>query len=252
MPATETEIAGFAGSAQSLGPLVEGVAKLNGKGRRTQKIPRMIQKLSDESKVYIFNVGPWKQNQSMGSLGTFYIPECEDGKQYSKPLAIDGLVIEHYPLRENVLDVLMDEEGSTGWEIAHQIIGIGRQLSPSNSLTRYGIFVSRSNPPAKEDVAKAREALHQHCQILVNEANQSMTEGNSKDVIRPEQHFVAANILKKTVAECPWLSRQVQQADRATCPGCGTVYAVGIIKCRECEYILDKAKHDKAKAEGRY
>lgn len=231
---------------------VDEIAKFNGRGRGLARIPKAITKLSNDTKVYIFSVGPWAQSQSMGSLGTFYIPACEDGKQHSKPLAIDGIVIEHYPLREGTLDPLMDEEGSTGWEVAHQIIGIGKMLHPGNSLTRYGVFVSRSNPPAKEDVFKAREALHQHCQILVNEANQSMTEGNSKDVIRPEQHFVAANILKKTVAECPWLSRQVQQADRATCPGCGTVYAVGIIKCRECEYILDKAKHDKAKAEGRY
>lgn len=246
MPATETEIAGFAGSAQSLGPLVEGVARLNGKGRRTQKIPKMIQKLSDESKVYIFNVGPWKQNQSMGSLGTFYIPECEDGKQYSKPLAIDGLVIEHYPLRENVLDVLMDEEGSTGWEIAHQIIGIGKQLSPSNSLTRYGVFVSRSNPPAKEDVTKAREALHQHCQVLVNEANQSITEGNSRQTIDPKQHFVAARILKKTVAECPWLSRDVNTEERKSCDVCGAPYRVGNIVCPN-NHIVDMAAYEKNK-----
>jgi hypothetical protein len=252
MPETQTQIGAFSGSPQSVAAVVDAMAKFNGKGRKLQKVPKIITKISDENKVYIFNVGPWKQNQSMGSLGTYYIPACEEGKQHSKALAIDGLVIEHYPLREGTLDVLMDEEGSTGWEVAHQIIGVGKMLHPGNSLLRYGVFVSKTNPPSKEDVAKAREELYRHCTSLVNEANQSITEGTSKDTIRPEQHFVAARILNKTVAECPWLSRDVQKADRATCPGCGTVYTVGVIKCRECSYVLDKAKHDKAVAEGRY
>src|SRR4051812_27525518 len=92
---------------------VDEIAKFNGRGRGLARIPKAITKLSNDTKVYIFSVGPWAQSQSRGSLGTFYIPACEDGKQHSRPLAIDGIVIEHYPLREGTLDPLMDEEGST-------------------------------------------------------------------------------------------------------------------------------------------
>lgn len=252
MAQTQTEIGAFEAPASSARLIDDVMRKFNGANRKVNRVPKLIQDASDKDKVYIFNVGPWAQTQSMGSLGTFHIPACEEGKTHSAPVTIDGIVIEYYPLRENVLDPLMDEEGSTGWNVAHQIIGVGKMLAPHNALTKYGLFVSRTNPPSKADLEKARLELHKHCTALVNEANASVTEGNSKDVIRPEQHFVAARILKKTVAECPWLSREVQQADRAACPGCGTVYTVGVIKCRECGYVIDKAKHDKAVAEGRY
>lgn len=251
MAQTHTEIGAFEAPASSALAITDVMRKFNGAGRKINRVPSLVQKASDAEKVYIFNVGPWAQNVSMGSLGTFHIPACEEGKAHSTALVIDGLVIEYYPLRENVMDALIDEEGSTGWNVAHQIIGVGKQLAPNNSLVKYGLFVSRTNTPSKADLDKARLALHKHCTDLVNDANTSVTEGNSKDVIRPEQHFVAARILKKTVAECPWLSREVQQADRAACPGCGTVYTVGIIMCRECEYVLDMDKHKKAVAEGR-
>src|SRR6185437_11067536 len=102
------------------------------------------EELSEKSKVYIFNVGPWAITQSCGSLGSKHIPACPEGKEYSEPLVLDGLCIERYPLREGTMDLLM-HKNATGWNVAGEIIGAKwtPHTLPGNSLEKYGIFRSR-------------------------------------------------------------------------------------------------------------
>src|SRR6185312_8060023 len=119
-----------------------------------------------------------------------------------------------------------------------QIIGNGKHLAPGNSLTKYGVFASRTNPPKKEEIAAANRALDEHCKSLVNEANAAMAQGPkaAEETIRPEQHFLAARRLKKTETECPWMNRAQEVTERANCENCGTLYRVGIAQCPTCLY----------------
>src|SRR5574340_258006 len=133
-------------------------ARLNGKGRRIPKLPESVSKLSTETQVYIFNVGPWQHTQLMGSLGTYHIPACPDGKEYSDPVVIPGIITELYPAGDKY-DLLI-EENSTGWETAQQIIGVGKHMLPGNSLIKVGVSVSHVWPPSEEDIAKAKRALY--------------------------------------------------------------------------------------------
>lgn len=247
MAESQTQLGAFESTREGVAAVMAKQRELNGQNRTVQEIPEPILELSKKTEVYIFNVGPWPQHQLMGSLGSFYIPACPEGKPYSPALVIPGLVIEHYPLREGALDLLMNKN-SDGWTTAQQIIGVGRHLMPANSLVKYGVFASRSNPPKAEDLSRAREALRQHCTDLVNEANAAMAQGPkaAEETIRPEQHFIAARLLKKTEAECPWLNRSVERAERKNCDICGAIYEVGRSVCPN-NHIVDKALFEKQK-----
>jgi len=218
--------------------------------RQIPRLPPAFREASDATKVYIYNVGPWTQERLMGSLGRFRIAGCPPEKEYTGPLVIDGVVTEYYPVNELRMDPLMDE----GLYVAQQIIGVGAHLHPANSWVPYGVFLSRSNPPTKEELKEALRELWKKYLQLVAEADSAYSRGPkaAEDTIQPEVHFVAARALRKTVTECPWLRNAELPAQRAACPGCGVTYPVGIMKCRDCGYILDKPAYDKAAKEGRF
>ena len=210
---------------------------------------RQIQDLSERTRVYLYNVGPWAHQRLMGSLGTYHIPACPEGGEFSAPVMIEGIVSEMYPMLEGRMDYLPDEDG---WNIAMQVLGVGPHLPPRNSFVPYGVFASRSNPPAKEEMKEARRNLWEKYRELVAEADIAYSQGPkaAEETIRPDTHFVAARALRKTEAECPWMKNSAAPAERAECPSCTAVYKVGAMKCRECGYVLDKIRYDKAVKEG--
>lgn len=214
-------------------------------GRRIDKLPAILEQLSEERKLYIYNCGPWPHMRSLGSLGSFYIPPCEEGKEFSAALVIPGIVAEPYPVNETQM-ALHQEEGTY---IAEQIVGLGKHLPPSNSLVKYGVFISATEKPSKEDLAKAHRALRGHFRQLVNEANTAWSKGPkaAEETISPDLHFLAARRLNLTEAECPWLKNASTSAARENCAGCGTPYSVGIVLCPQCRFILDPEKYAKLK-----
>lgn len=219
-------------------------AKLMNNSRYIPPMLDMVRQLSEDSKIYIYNVGPWPQQRLLGSLGTYIVRECPDGKEYGEPVELPGIVSELYPINEGEYKRTMED----GMAIAMQILGVGPFLSPHNSFVPYGVFISRSNPPKKEEILEAKKNLRQKFLELVAEADLAFSQGPkmAEETIRPETHYVAARALRKTEAECPWLRNSQLPAERAECPGCGTVYKIGIIKCRDCGFILDKRKYDEA------
>lgn len=227
----------------------EAVKKFNGDGRTIAEIPEMIEELSEKSKVYIFNVGPWAQTQSCGSLGVKHIPACPEGKDYSEPLVLDGLMIERYPLREGTMDLLM-HKNATGWNVAGEIIGAKGtpHTLPGNSLEKYGIFRSRSNPPKKEEIAEARKNLNRHLNMLVNEARSAAAQGQkaAEDTIRPDQHIRAGIMLGLDPQVELWMNSAIPQVKREKCEACGKPYETGQMICG-CGFILDQAKYEKNK-----
>jgi hypothetical protein len=223
-------------------------AKRMNAGRYVPPVLPMLQKLSDETKCYIFNVSPMRYTRHMGSTGTFVIEAKEEGKDYSEPLVIPGIFFEPVPKNEAAMELQQDE----GRYIAQQIIGTGKHLKESDSLTKYGVFISDTNPPNKKDLAKATAMFHKYCQILVNEANAAWGLGQAKfNESRNNEWFMAAGILGFTAQQLAWLGQAEAPQNRDKCQGCGRSYVVGTLKC-ECGYVLDLDGFKKAKAEGRY
>jgi len=223
-------------------------------------LPDMFRKVSEENRVYIFNVGPWEHLKEFGSAGNFRIPACPAGREHSDPLCIDGVVGEPYP-KDEVSCVTLPVSGKPrqlsgegeGIDLALQIIGKGPHVPPGADLVRYGVFISRTPKPSKEARSAAWEELQKQHLAHIREANDEFMRDptNKNGVIQPHWHHVSAHALKKSKAECPWVGESLAPAGRDNCPGCGNVYNVGLEKCA-CGRVLDKAKYDAAKKAGLY
>lgn len=212
----------------------------------SRTIPPQLQAvtdLSERTKVFIFNVGPWSHTQFMGSLGRYIIPACPEGKKHSEPLTIPGIVEELYPESERS----MKREMSDGYYVAEQIVGIGAFHLPQNSLTRYGVGICRQWPPKKEELDAAWEALKAgELNNLIVEANQAAATGpQAMEQTINERHYQAARLLKKSTADCPWLVRSVQTAERIECKFCGEPMKNNIPRCPNCKEIVNQELYDK-------
>jgi hypothetical protein len=227
--------------------------------RYVPTMPDIVRRVSEENRIYVFNVGPWRHVREMGSAGNWAIPACPDGKEYSEPVVIDGVMSEPYPMSEVAMSMLplaakarqLAGDGE-GWDFALQVLGEGPHIPRNASFKPFGVFLSKSNPPQKQEVADARRLLNQKYLELVRSASEAWALGPARagEVIQASFHHVAARALRKTEAECPWLANTEQLAERADCPSCGAVYSKGIMKCRGCGFILDKARYDKAVKDG--
>lgn len=199
----------------------------------------MYREASEKNRVYIFNVGPWSHSRELGSAGTFRIPACPKDREYSEPIVINGAFEEPYPINEAECKMLTEP----GIAVAQQILGEGPHVAPNSSLRPYGVFISPTLRPSKEDLAAATQHLMEKHVSLVAEAAEaySMGPAAAKDTISPLWHFVSARALKKTEAECPWLGNTQVPKERQNCPGCGEVYTVGILR-HSCGWFFDKEK----------
>lgn len=210
--------------------------------RYVPPVMESVQKLSEQTQVYIFNVGPWSHQQYVGA-GHFYIPACEEGKQHSEPVIIPGIFSTLYPQDEKTMK-RMDEDGYT---VALDVVGIGPGLAPNNALTRYGVAICRQWPPSKSEIAKAWEALRVgELNSLIAEANAAYSSGpqEAERTIR-DRHHQAARMLKKTAAECPWMARNAANTSQnVECKFCGEPMKPNLAKCPNCKEIVDQALYD--------
>jgi len=211
----------------------------------TRSVPPVlaaVEALSKQTQVYIFNVGPWQHIQHMGSLGRYIIPPCPEGKKYSDPLVIPGIVSELYPESE----ASMKRVDSDGYETALQILGIGAHMAPSNSLKRYGVSVSKQWPPTEAEIKEAWENLKSgELEALIREANSAAATGpQSMEQTINSRHFEAARLLKKSVGDCPWLVRSTSVAERVECKFCGEPMKANLAKCPNCKEIVNQKLYD--------
>jgi len=274
MSTTASRIDLLPGNPQQISDLQKD---FNGRGREADDLPEMIAELSKKNQVAIVSVGPWAQTIPCGSLGVKFVPACKEGEEYSDPLVLDGLTIERYPLRENRMDILMHKD-STGWNDGHQMIGVGKHLPPSNSKVKLGLFVTKGNPdfpplsekdrgdeakrrwwlrerfrPTPAELQKARAALNQHLNVLVNQARSAAAQGQkaAEETIRPEQHIRAAQMLGLDPQAERWMQNAVPEAARVKCMYCGVSVPDGVVKCPNCREILDQDKYDAMKAKSK-
>lgn len=206
--------------------------------RRLQPVPASLKKFMDENRLYIHNVGPWSHERSMGSLGTYYIPKCEDGKAYATMTReLPGIVMEPIPVNESTFSYNQDD----GRYVADQIMGVGSFLNPINSLMKFGVFISDFEKPTKEELAAAQVELKAHFENLVSEARRAYEQGpaESEGTIRA-QHRLAA--LKLNLPDEAWL-KNATPTSRQKCPVCGTMAGNEQIMCASCKYIFDETKY---------
>ena len=216
-------------------------------------MPDIFKEASEAARLYIFNIGPWAHVREMGSCGIQRIPACLDDKEFSEPIVIEGAEAEPYPINE--MECAMKPKAGKpgqlggpgdGYLYAQQIIGEGPHVPQSSSFIPFGVFISRSNPPAKVDLLKAKAKLQEKYLELVRYANEQWSKGPAfqADILnRPEWYFVAARKLGKTEIDCPYLQNSIAPAERAQCQNCGKVYEVGIAMCSGCGSILDEEKY---------
>lgn len=191
-------------------------------------IPDMIRNAAEEKAVYIINVGPKSWLQEMGGRGKFFIPACQEGKEYSEPLKIPGIFPETIPVDMKKLEVRYED----GWLVASDIIGLGHSKSPANSLVRWGVFLSRTPKPSKEDLAKANAALTETAVALVREGNDFHNQGPQQYVNITIDHRWA---LRRTNQKASW-EQPLAQMD--VCPGCQESIKPGVV-VHTCGAVLD-------------
>jgi len=224
--------------------------------RRIPKLDPMMQKISEERQVYIFNVGPWPHFRTLGSAGSWFIPACEKDKEYAAMRPIPGVVTELIPVDEKNFELRQETGGENydkggGRYLAEQILGIGKMLPPSYSLVKYGCFIGEGNKPAptKTELGFAREALLGYFKELVEEARNAYGLGPKEfaETVRKGLHHVAARALN--LNDEPWMVKGNPEA-RIRCEACGTMVEAGTKICpnAKCGWIFDLEWYEKNKA----
>lgn len=226
-----------------------------------------IQELSRQSQLYIFNVGPKLLEGSGASYGTMMIQPClpadaiapadYKGKpgEYSAPLLVPGLPYEHYDTGGTRMETQFHGEDGIedpGYDFACQVVlGFtdakgnfnGKFLPRARSLEKFGVGISRTWPPSKDDIALARKKMMAEYLALVQEANEAHALGKFAS-IRTDDHYIAARALGKTVTECRWLefSAEAPVAAKETkaCPECGEEILAVARKCKHCGSVIEK------------
>ena len=243
---------GFVRGSQ-LPELVAKQKMLNGQ-KKPAFIPNAIKKQSEETRLYIFNVGPRIQEGNGASYGRVMIQACPQGKEYSEPFIVPGLPFEQYQHQVGRLSADFHGDDTDmvdpGWDWACQAIGgftdakgnwEGKFLAKNNSLERFGVGISRTWPPAKEDVALAKKKMHAEYAKLVAEAREAHAVGQLAKLlqINGEFYFIAAHALGLTAKTERWMEFSAPaepEAQRKTklCPSCAEEIMAEAKKCRYC------------------
>jgi hypothetical protein len=219
------------------------------KGKRLPVIPRTVLRASDDTKVFIFNVGPKRQVLECASYGTKILLGCPVGRDYSDPVEIPGIPWEPYNVEGNKLEAQFhgeDGQEDTGWDFAGQVIGVGKYLNPKQSMERFGVFRSRNNPPLPEEVERAKKRLFENYALEVAEANEAYAVGRF-NAIRQDYHYEAARALGKSAAECKWLMDTTENANTEICQFCGVGIKATVARCPNCKEIVNQAAYEEAK-----
>lgn len=221
------------------------VAQATGRNRKVkvQQLPAVMKKVSKEQQIHIYNVGPWALTRELGSIGSFRIPACPEGKEYVERDPIPGVFEEPIPGEHpNFMEVRTEE----GRYIAEQILGVGPFMSARDSFEHLGVFIgSQVGPeakPTKEELATAKAKLRAHMEELVNDARKAYERGDMREIV--DRHRLAARYLKLENEQ--WYSTRTAKA-RVSCEACGTAVNEGTKICPTCRYPIDHEWYAKNK-----
>lgn len=206
-----------------------------------------VEELSESTKVYIYSVGAWHQQVSMGSLGVKWIPGLAEEKvlvpgdlSVSEPLTVKGVPSEPYPGDGEGRRIYHKPQKNdpnrkhTGYHLALEIIGAADKSNKSNDLRPWGVFVSKNSPPLASEVREAQQALAKNYAQMCGKATAAWKAGKFQiEFMNDERIFMVARILKKTKVDCPWLENTLASAENKECiAGCGRVLPLGSLQCQ--------------------
>lgn len=215
-----------------------------------------VEELSEQTKVYIYSVGSWPQQVSMGSLGTQWIPGLSEDKclipgdlNVSAPLIIKGVPSEPYPGDGEGRRIYHKPQKNdpnrkhTGYHLAMEIIGAADKSNKSNDLRPFGLFVSKQPeqnvdsptfPRWKADVLAAQKALATNYAQMCGKATAAWKAGKFQtEFMNDERIFMVARVLKKTKVDCPWLENTLASAENKECIAqCGRILPLGSLQCQ--------------------
>lgn len=205
--------------------------------RTIPRVSGLIQRIQDENKLHVFNVGPWDMTRHMGSWGTFRVPACPLGTEYVEGPEIPGIYLE--PIIEN--ERRMRHEQIDGKDFADHVMGIGKGYTPRDRWAGFGVFVSKNAAPTKKELADARAALEKKLLELVSEARAAHNKGPKEaEMTISDQHRIAAQMLNLT--DEPWFKQYTPEA-RQKCPNCGTMSEAQVVTCPQCLYVFDPERY---------
>lgn len=235
------------------------------RNRNQMMVPERSEPLievSQQLQVYIYNVGPKRFQQELGSYGSMTVPGLPEeqvfkGLAVAGPLVIPGLPWEPYPSEgeAKVIDHRPPKNQglrskNPGYDFAMEVCGRGRMVSKSCDLYPYGVFISeqpeQSQPRKnaseddikafarwKNDVETAQKMLRAKCSLLCQEANQEYARGNFREV-RSDDLYMFARLINGTELQYGWLKDSGDKADNKSCWSCGTVIKGFALKCGQC------------------
>jgi hypothetical protein len=201
-------------------------------------VDAFTQRAAAKPAYYIFNIYPQSYSKSLGSLGSYYLPACAEGEEYSKPLVINEIVITYTDQGEGRLGFMTDE----GLAVAANILGCeyrnGEWLAGPHysDLRDWGCFVSTSETPTAKELTEAKTRLRRKMEQLVAKADQKALEGNEGLKEIDAIHRKAAHYLNVSRT---WATLPVQMDG---CPACGSQVKPGVAICPHCTAVLDEAK----------
>ena len=220
------------------------IARLNSKN--IEPVPDYLLDLQHADKVYIFNV--YKREHRVDlvpGIGAVIIPACPEGRQYSDPVIIPGLVFEYYdagdgryPFRQSPARTKTARNGRTTPGVIGDVL---KDYAPkgmySPNLVQWGCFAAAGSTPTQAEISQANRELRQTAEMFMNDAQSKFMQGpNMRSEINAVHRELAGLLNLRPV----WMEEETQE--RGVCPACGGNIALGVAKCFHCSAILD---HDK-------
>jgi len=208
------------------------------------KIPEKMLKQGKPIKIY--NVGPWLWIRPMGSLGTFTIPACPPGAEYSPPLEIPYVLPETVP--HEASNWKMTTRFEDGMDVALGILGEGPFQSKEQGWRRFGVFVAAGEKPTEAEIEAAEECLRKYRTEQVQEADNLWNQGPLHYASIVAEHRDAAIALG---VEREWLKPIKETIE---CPGCGARVnpniAIHALQQGGCGVIINEQKYRSMKWAG--
>lgn len=228
------------------------VVRLN---KRTRSLPQMVAALNTAAipPVFIFNVGP-RDFQVSTPRGLLHIPACPEGKPYSEPLAIDGLVLSEYDLGDSggamgtTADPGLDSASAAGeklYGVADDIIGKHSTAAALGLMTTnlewFGVFSTANNPPTKEELDAARGKLRQMMELIYEDGANKVRQndpGHLDPNLRMKERELYNDAAKFLGRQLLW---GTEDHSLARCPECKEPIIAEANFCKHCQQAIDPA-----------
>jgi hypothetical protein len=139
----------------------------------------------------------------------------------------------------------------TAEELAQDLVRDFRRLrSGANGCP--GVWVAEQDNPTHEEIvnsAQYRDARAEQdvlCQNLIIEAR--TLKSKELENTLSDKHFIAADYLKVTGED--WQKKDLHHGARKQCHFCGHFVGAAVVKCTNCQEIIDPVGYAKLKAAG--